>query len=128
MRTLPKSPVGVQGDGDYRSMTGYTKSSSMSTFVWLCQAAKEVGMLLRPLDDEQNEHKQKQLRELALINGTLRYSSLLSSFVPYAIFYGTQGAYALDVFSRKLNRAAPYLVPYRMPASFIIVGYVVSFG
>lgn len=30
-------------------------------------------MLLRPLDDEQNEHKQKQLRELALINGTLRY-------------------------------------------------------
>lgn len=38
------------------------------------QAAKEVGMLLRPLDDEQNEHKQKQLRELALINGTLRYA------------------------------------------------------
>ncbi|CAN0547889.1 unnamed protein product, partial [Ectocarpus sp. 12 AP-2014] len=36
------------------------------------QAAKEVGKLLRPLDDEQNEHKQKQLRELALINGTLR--------------------------------------------------------
>ncbi|CAN0476269.1 unnamed protein product, partial [Ectocarpus sp. 12 AP-2014] len=36
------------------------------------KAAKEVGKLLRPLDDEQNEHKQKQLRELALINGTLR--------------------------------------------------------
>ncbi|CAN0450003.1 unnamed protein product, partial [Discosporangium mesarthrocarpum] len=36
------------------------------------QAAKQVGSLLRPLDDEQNEHKQKQLRELALINGTLR--------------------------------------------------------
>ena len=31
-----------------------------------------MGKLLRPLDDEQNEHKQKQLRELALINGTLR--------------------------------------------------------
>lgn len=46
---------------------------------WCCnlkneklQAAIEVGKLLRPLDDEQNEHKQKQLRELALINGTLR--------------------------------------------------------
>lgn len=37
------------------------------------QAAIEVGKLLRPLDDEQNEHKQKQLRELALINGTLRW-------------------------------------------------------
>lgn len=40
------------------------------------QAAKEVGKLLRPLDDEQNEHKQKQLRELALINGTLRSVSI----------------------------------------------------
>lgn len=39
---------------------------------YFCQAATEVGKLLRPLDDEQNEHKQKQLRELALINGTLR--------------------------------------------------------
>ena len=25
--------------------------------------------LLTPIDDEKNEHKQKQLRELALING-----------------------------------------------------------
>lgn len=38
------------------------------------KAAIEVGKLLRPLDDEQNEHKQKQLRELALINGTLRWA------------------------------------------------------
>ncbi len=28
--------------------------------------------LLKPQDDALNEHKQKQLRELALINGTLR--------------------------------------------------------
>lgn len=31
-----------------------------------------VQRLLQPLDDEMNDHKQKQLRELALINGTLR--------------------------------------------------------
>ena len=28
--------------------------------------------LLRPLDDDRNIHKQRQLRQLALINGTLR--------------------------------------------------------
>lgn len=28
--------------------------------------------LLVPVEDDKNEHKQKQLRELALINGTLR--------------------------------------------------------
>jgi hypothetical protein len=32
----------------------------------------QVAGLLRPIDDDANEHKQKQLRELALINGTLR--------------------------------------------------------
>jgi splicing factor 1 len=31
-----------------------------------------VAELLVPVDDDKNEHKQKQLRELALINGTLR--------------------------------------------------------
>ena len=35
-------------------------------------AVKLVNELLVPVDDEKNEHKQKQLRELALINGTLR--------------------------------------------------------
>lgn len=35
-------------------------------------AAVMVQELLVPVDDEKNEHKQKQLRELALINGTLR--------------------------------------------------------
>jgi splicing factor 1 len=35
-------------------------------------AAKEIDGLLKPVDDDENEHKQKQLRELALINGTLR--------------------------------------------------------
>uniref|UniRef100_A0AAV1UK97 Branchpoint-bridging protein n=1 Tax=Peronospora matthiolae TaxID=2874970 RepID=A0AAV1UK97_9STRA len=38
----------------------------------LDQAAKEVQSLLVPVDDTKNSHKQKQLRELALINGTLR--------------------------------------------------------
>jgi splicing factor 1 len=38
----------------------------------LDRAAKEVQSLLVPVDDMKNEHKQKQLRELALINGTLR--------------------------------------------------------
>ncbi len=35
-------------------------------------AAVQVKELLTPVDDEKNAHKQKQLRELALINGTLR--------------------------------------------------------
>lgn len=38
----------------------------------LDRAAKEVASLLVPVDDTKNSHKQKQLRELALINGTLR--------------------------------------------------------
>eukprot|EP01039_Chlorochromonas_danica_P000512 gene512-551_t len=36
------------------------------------KAAKMIEILLRPVDDSLNEHKQRQLRELALINGTLR--------------------------------------------------------
>lgn len=36
------------------------------------RAAKMVQELLRPEDDIINQHKQKQLRELALINGTLK--------------------------------------------------------
>jgi len=35
-------------------------------------AAKIIEDLLTPIDDDKNEHKQKQLRELALINGTLK--------------------------------------------------------
>ncbi len=35
-------------------------------------AAIQVKELLTPVDDDKNAHKQKQLRELALINGTLR--------------------------------------------------------
>jgi len=35
-------------------------------------AAKMIEDLIKPIDDTMNEHKQKQLRELALINGTLR--------------------------------------------------------
>ena len=36
------------------------------------RAAKMVREIMVPLDDDLNEHKQRQLRELALINGTLR--------------------------------------------------------
>lgn len=35
-------------------------------------AAGMVEKLLQPMDEEMNEHKQRQLRELALINGTLK--------------------------------------------------------
>jgi splicing factor 1 len=38
------------------------------------RAAKKIEILLRPIDDALNEHKQKQLKQLALINGTLRES------------------------------------------------------
>lgn len=36
------------------------------------RAARMIDAILRPLDDRLNEHKQKQLRELALINGTFK--------------------------------------------------------
>jgi len=36
------------------------------------KAADEVELLLRPLDDSENTHKQQQLRELAIVNGTFR--------------------------------------------------------
>lgn len=36
------------------------------------KAAAMVERLLQPMDEEMNEHKQQQLRELALINGTLK--------------------------------------------------------
>lgn len=36
------------------------------------KAAKMVGVLLTPIDDLKNDHKRKQLEELALINGTVR--------------------------------------------------------
>lgn len=35
-------------------------------------AAKMVNSLLKPVDEEQNEHKRMQLRELAALNGTLK--------------------------------------------------------
>lgn len=35
-------------------------------------AIRKIEQILRPLDDTLNEHKQKQLKQLALINGTLR--------------------------------------------------------
>lgn len=41
----------------------------------VCQvekACKLIEELLVVVDDDKNEHKQKQLRELALINGTLK--------------------------------------------------------
>ncbi len=36
------------------------------------KATEMIDMLLRPIDETHNEHKRKQLRELALINGTLK--------------------------------------------------------
>ncbi len=36
------------------------------------KAEKMIAELLVPVDDDDNEHKSQQLRELALINGTLR--------------------------------------------------------
>ena len=36
------------------------------------KATEMIEMLLRPIDETHNEHKRKQLRELALINGTLK--------------------------------------------------------
>ncbi len=46
-------------------VTGDTEEAVMQT-------AKKVEELLRPMQDEDNAHKQAQLRELAIIHGTLR--------------------------------------------------------
>lgn len=43
----------------------------------IIQAALMVERLLVPMDEQQNEHKKKQLLELATINGTLRDSEIL---------------------------------------------------
>lgn len=40
------------------------------------KASHMVEMLLRPLDDAENEHKQTQLRNLAVYNGTLRETDM----------------------------------------------------
>ncbi|KAH9257902.1 hypothetical protein BASA81_003921 [Batrachochytrium salamandrivorans] len=40
------------------------------------KASHMVEMLLRPLDDSENEHKQNQLRNLAVYNGTLRETDM----------------------------------------------------
>jgi len=44
----------------------------------LQHAVRKVARLLVPMDEEQNDHKRKQLRELALINGTLRDKTWLA--------------------------------------------------
>lgn len=51
-------------------------------------AAAMVERLLQPLDEEMNQHKQKQLRELALINGTLKET--------YCYLCGEQGHSQLE--------------------------------
>ena len=42
------------------------------SFLQVEKATEMIDMLLRPIDETHNEHKRKQLRELALINGTLK--------------------------------------------------------
>ena len=54
-----------QEDEDLRVDAGDTEEE-------VDRAAAMVQTLLKPVDDDYNEHKRAQLRELALINGTLR--------------------------------------------------------
>lgn len=63
-------------------------------------AEKVVGRLLQPLDDEMNDHKQKQLRELALINGTLREEE-------YCHVCGEKGHRAFECPTRQSKYAPP---------------------
>lgn len=48
-----------------------------TVLVVLLQAAAMIERLLTPVDDNHNEHKQLQLRELAAMNGTLRDHELV---------------------------------------------------
>ena len=60
-------PFDVQDDDDdlHVHVSGETEEA-------VEQACKLVAELLVPVEDDKNEHKMKQLKELALINGTLR--------------------------------------------------------
>lgn len=49
----------------------------MEAKVKIKKCIEKVRELITPLEDDQNEHKQAQLRELAQINGTLRDRHLL---------------------------------------------------
>ena len=49
----------------------------------LAAASKLVKDLLTPRDDETNEHKKQQLRELALMNGTLREEEYVNVIPPF---------------------------------------------
>jgi hypothetical protein len=55
----------------------------------LAAASKLVKDLLTPKDDETNEHKKQQLRELALMNGTLREEEYLTMVKGRVSNYGT---------------------------------------
>jgi hypothetical protein len=41
-----------------------------------------IEALLRPVDEAHNEHKRRQLRELALINGTLKDEDVRGDPIP----------------------------------------------
>ena len=60
-------------------------------------ACKLVEELLTPVDDDKNEHKQKQLKELALINGTLREED-------YCQVCGEKGHRPVNSHRRKLSK------------------------
>ena len=56
--------------------------------------------LLKPLDDELNQHKQNQLRQLALINGTLRddeYCPVCGERGHRYVVHVVYGAYACEL-------------------------------
>ena len=67
------------------------------------RAAAMVQTLLKPVDDDYNEHKRAQLRELALINGTLRNP-------------GGVGATAAGVALAELDKTG---AGYRAPAELV---------
>ncbi|CAM9165346.1 unnamed protein product, partial [Chrysoparadoxa australica] len=74
--------IAIRGKGSVKEGSRKTKSADeddeLHVFItgdsqeMVDKASAEVEGLLKPVDDEKNQHKQKQLRELALINGTLR--------------------------------------------------------
>ena len=83
------------------------------------KASAMVERLLQPMDEEMNAHKQQQLRELALINGTLREEDLVGKkaldvyTLPDAIQAKVEEQYALDLAKVNPHEAAKDEEEYR---------------
>jgi hypothetical protein len=100
-----------------------SRGSDLALTLWFVlqveAAAKLVAELLNPMDDDHNEHKQRQLRELALINGTLRDEE-------YCNICGEKGHRQFECPSRQSEWAASPVV--RISVLVLVSGQFLTYG